>query len=263
MSESAELSDFVLPLASPLETLTVAEPLPLGQPFLAAALPAVKPGSSCRSFDEWLTLLAAAINGSAPPLTPERFAAQAVLGNTSGKLAADRAIYVVESESKQLEADMPALISSLRTLISRVPQLPESRVPFEPEQYLLTTFEESVQGPVTAPSKWLNEITYSPKVYLHPQRARRLGVGNGDRVILTGGNGASVEGIASLFEGVHPEALAVPLHHGHTGYGRVARGEAFTDGQDSDMSRIFWGKNRGINPAELPEGIITIRKRRG
>ena len=263
LSETAELSDFVLPLASPLETLTLAEPLPLGQPFMAAALPAAKPKLSCRSFDDWLTLLAAAIGGSAPPLTPERFAAETVLGDSSGKLATDRAIYPMQSETKKLEARMPEIISSLKMLISRVPQLPEFRAPLQPEHYLLTTFEESVQGPSTAPSKWLGEITYSPKLYLHPQRAGRHGIGNGDGVILTSGNGASAEGIAQLFEGVHPDALAVPLHHGHTGYGRVARGEPFTDPQDPDMSRIFWGKNRGINPAEIPDSIVVIRKKRG
>jgi anaerobic selenocysteine-containing dehydrogenase len=263
MSETAGLSDFVLPLASPLETLSLAEPLPLGQPFVAAALPAVKPDSSCRSFDDWLTLLAAAVNGSAPPVTPESFAAEAVLGDSSGKLAADRAIYPVQSERESLEAHMPSLVSSLRTLIGLARELPEFRTPLQPEQYFLTVFEESVQGPGSAPSKWLNEITYSPKIYLHPQRAGRLGIRDGESVTLTGSDGASIEGVALLFEGVHPDALAIPLHHGHTGYGRVARGEPFSDAQDGDMSRMFWGKNRGVNPADVGGAVLAIRRKRG
>jgi anaerobic selenocysteine-containing dehydrogenase len=263
MSETAELSDFVLPLASPLETLSLAEPLPLGQPFIAAALPAVKAGSSCRSLDDWLTLLATAVNGSAPPLTPERFAVETVLGDSSGKLAADRAIYPLQSQPKSLEAHMPSVISSLKTLIELVPKLREFQTSLQPEQYFLTVFEESVQGPATAPSKWLNEITYSPKIYLHPQRAGRLGIRDGEGVTLTSGNGTLLEGIALLFEGIHPDALAIPLHHGHTGYGRVARGESFADPQDGDMSRVFWGKNRGLNPADISDAIITIRKKRG
>jgi len=62
---------------------------------------------------------------------------------------------------------------------------------------------------------------------------------------------------------VHPEALAIPLHHGHTGYGRVARGERFDDRKDPDMSRVFWGENRGVNAAGLDGVVVTIRKKRG
>ena len=263
MSETAALSDFVLPLASPLETLTLAEPLSLGQSFLAAALPAIKPSAFCCSFDDWLTRLATAVNGSAPPLTPERFAAETVLGNPSGKLAADRAIYPMQTDPQQLEARMPEIAASLKSMIERVRQLPELRAPLRPDQYSLTAFEESVHGFGTAPSKWLDEITYSPKIYLHPQRAGRLGIGSGDAVTLESGSGMSWEGIALLFEGIHSDALAIPMHHGHTGYGRVARGESFPDPQDPDMSRIFWGKNRGINPAEIADSVVSIRKRRG
>jgi thiosulfate reductase/polysulfide reductase chain A len=263
MSETAELSDHVLPLASPLETLILAEPLPLGQPFLAAALPAAKPASSCCSFDDWLVRLATAINGTAPPLNPERFAAEAVFGSSSGKLAADRAIYLMQSDRKPLEANMPSVVSALKTLITLVPKIPMPRTALQPEQYFVTVFEESIQGPGSAPSKWLNEITYSPKLYLHPQRAGRAGIRSGDHVVLTSGNGVSLEGIAQLFEGLHPDALAIPMHHGHTGYGRVARGESFSDPQDPDMSRMFWGKNRGINPADISDAIVAIRKKRG
>jgi anaerobic selenocysteine-containing dehydrogenase len=260
MSETAELSDHVLPLASPLETLTLAEPLPLGQPFLAAALPAAKPVSSCCSFDDWLVRLATVLNSTAPPLTPERFAVEMVFGNLSEKLAADRAVYPLPSADPiPLEANIPSIIASLKTLISEMPNIPA----LQPDQYFFTSFEESIQGPVTAPAKWLNEITYSAKLYLHPQRAGRAGIRSGDQVVLSSGSGASLEGIAQLFEGIHPDALAVPLHHGHTGYGRVARGESFSDPQDPDMSRMFWGKNRGVNPADISDAIVAIRKKRG
>jgi len=259
LSETAELSDFVLPLASPLETLTVVEPLPLGNPYLAAAAPAVRPRPECRSFDDWLTRLAAAIHGSVPPLTPERFASEMILGASSMRLASDRAIYPMTPDPKPLEARMPSVISSLEKLIADLPELPA----LQPQQHFLTVFEESVQGPEAAPSKWLDEISYSPRVYLHPRRADRLGIQSGDRVTLTDIHGESIEGVALRFEGVHPDALAVPLHHGHTGYGRVARGERFFCPEDPDMPRMFWGENRGFNATEIREGIVTIRKKRG
>jgi thiosulfate reductase / polysulfide reductase chain A len=260
LSETAELSDFVLPLASPLETLTITEPVPLDRPFLAAAAPSVQPGSSCRSLDDWLARLATAIFGSAPPLTPERFAAQSVLGACSMPLAANRAIYPMPAASRRpLEPNVPAIVKSMKSLIAAMSEI----AALQPGQYLPALFEESVQGPATAPSKWLNEITYSPKIYLHPQRAGRLGIRSGDSVTLAGSSGKPVQGIALLFEGIHPDAAGIPLHHGHTAYGRVARGEPFSDTVDADMSRLFWGKNRGVHAAEFSGTIITIGKGRG
>ncbi len=98
---------------------------------------------------------------------------------------------------------------------------------------------------------------------MHPQRASRLGIRSGDSVILTSSNGSSIDGTALLFEGVHLDVLAIPMHHGHTGYGRVARGEPFRDPNDPDMSRIFWGGNRGVNAADINDPIVAIRKKRG
>ncbi len=263
LSETAALSDFVLPLASPLETLALAEPLPLGRPFMVAALPAIKPGAACRSFDDWLALLSAAVRGSASALTPERFAVETIRDASSGELAADRAVYPIKADPKQLEARMPDIIASLKTLIARVRQFPESPASPRPDQYSLAVFEESVRGNGAAPSKWLGEITYAPKVYLHPQRAGRLGIRSGDTVTVADGSGASREGVALLFEGIHPDAVGIPMNYGHTGYGRVARGESFSDPQDPDMSRIFWGKSQGINPAEFSGMTVSVRKSGG
>jgi anaerobic selenocysteine-containing dehydrogenase len=262
MSETAELSDFVLPLASPLETLTCAEPLPLGKPFIAAAPQAVRPQSSCCQFEAWLQCLAIAMHISIPRRI--RSLLNEAVGNESARLRQDQAIHPRASDPKPLEARMPDIISSFKTQIAFALKLQASHEsPLQPKQYFLSTFEESIQGPVTAPSKWLDEISYSPKIYLHPQRAGRLGIRSGDTIVITSSHGAATEGIALLFEGVHPDALVIPQHHGHTGFGRVARGEPFMDPVDPDMSRIFWGKNRGVNPADLNDTIVEIRKKRG
>ncbi len=263
LSETAGWSDFVLPLASSLETLTLAEPLPLDKPFLAAAPPAAKPHSACRSFDEWLALLATVLKGSPPAFTPERFAVETVLGQSSKKLPSDRAIYPIAADRTPLRCHMPSMVSSLKSQVDVVLKTP--RTALDRDQFFLAAFEESVQGPLTAPSKWLNEAAGSPKIYLSPKRAGRLGIKSGDRAIVANRNGSSVEGVALLFEGIHPDALAIPLHHGHTAYGRVARGEPFSDPGDADMSRMFWGKNRGVNPADIEsdEAIVSVLRKRG
>jgi anaerobic selenocysteine-containing dehydrogenase len=261
MSETAELSDFVLPLASPLETLTIEHPLALGKTFIAAAPPVVNPRSSSRSFNDWLADLTITLttSGSITPLTPQQYATVVVSGNSSGRLASDQSVYLKDSDSMSLQARMAEIISVLDGRIAFFSK-PQTLMG---DEYFLAPFEESIQNSLSAPSKWLNEISYSPKAYVHPQRAGRLGIRNGDRIILTGRNGGSAEGIALLFEGVHPDAIGIPMHHGHTGYGRVGRGEAFADSEDPDMSRIFWGNNRGVNPADIGGRIVTIGKKRG
>ena len=258
MSETAAFSDFVLPLASPLETLTIAEPLPLGKPFIAAAPAAVNPPQSCKSFDDWLSRLASTVRDSNLVLTPERFAIEAV-GAGSGKLAADRSIYPMPLQPGVLEADMNSIISSVKAHIESLRKLSAPAT----GEFSLAVFEESVQSQSSAPSKWLNEITYSPKLYLHPRRAGQLGIRGGDVIVVTDRSGARTEGTALLFEGVHPDVLAVALHHGHSGYGRVALGERFDDPKDPDMSRMFWGENRGINPAGLRDPVVVIQRKRG
>ena len=263
MSETAELSDFVLPLASPIETLSLAEPLPLAEPFLVASPPAVKPDDFCRSLDDWLTLLAADVKDSAPAPDPERFAAEKALGDADGRLAPDRAVYPMKPRAGRLEPRMADIAEALKAQIERAVRLPDFSAPLDRGRHFLTTFEESVQGTETAPCKWLAEITYSPRIYLLPERACSLGIRSGDAVILSDDRGNTAEGVALLYEGVHRDAAAVALHHGHSGYGRVARGESFSDPQDPDMSRMFWGENRGVNPAEISGPVVTIQKKRG
>jgi anaerobic selenocysteine-containing dehydrogenase len=260
MSETAELSDFVLPLASPLETLTLTEPLPLSKRFLVAALPAVPPPPSCFSFDDWLVQLATLIKGTIPTLTPERFAAETTLGNSNSKLPADRAIYPMSPANTPIQVHMQSI--KMR-IADAAEQIQDSSSLLQREEYLFTAFEESVRGPFTAPSKWLDETSYSPKIYLHPQRAGLLGIRSGDEIVMTSGFGTPAEGTALLFEGVHPDALAVPLHHGHTAYGRVAQGKPFADSVDPDMSRIFWTGDPGLNPADIDNPIVRIRRKRG
>lgn len=263
LSETAALSDYVLPLASPLETRTLAEPLPLAEPFLVASPPAAKPVGSCRSLDDWIAAIAAALKAPAAALTPERYASLRVLGDENAELAADRAVYPMKPRAAKLESRMADIAAALKVHIERSMRLSDFGSTRDQGSYFLTTFEESVQGAESASSKWLAEITYAPGIYLHPKRAGRLGIRNGDAVVLSDGRGNSAEGVALLFEGVHPDAAAVALNHGHSGYGRVARGESFSDPQDPDMSRMFWRKKPEVNPAEISGPVVTIQRKQG
>jgi molybdopterin-containing oxidoreductase family iron-sulfur binding subunit len=98
-----------------------------------------------------------------------------------------------------------------------------------------------------ADKPWLQEtpepvaqIAWGSWVEIHPETARSLGFGEGDRVRLHTGHG-SIEGPVHLSPGLHPSVLAVPLGQGHTAYGRYA-----TD--------------RGDNPWRvLPPGAGAVR----
>jgi anaerobic selenocysteine-containing dehydrogenase/Fe-S-cluster-containing dehydrogenase component len=88
---------------------------------------------------------------------------------------------------------------------------------------------------------WLQELpdpvtklTWDTWVELHPDTAQRLGISDGDIVVVTGEAGA-VRAVAFLYPGVRTDVLAMPLGQGHAAYGRYA-------------------KDRGANPFALLAG---------
>ncbi|MDH4273709.1 MAG: molybdopterin-dependent oxidoreductase [Gammaproteobacteria bacterium] len=81
-----------------------------------------------------------------------------------------------------------------------------------------------------ANSPWLQEspdqiskVVWGSWVEMHPVTAAKLGVKSGDYVRVTSAQG-SLEAQAYVFNGIHPEAIAVPLGQGHQEYGRYAKG---------------------------------------
>jgi molybdopterin-containing oxidoreductase family iron-sulfur binding subunit len=67
----------------------------------------------------------------------------------------------------------------------------------------------------------LTQIAWDAWAEVHPETARRLGVGEGDVVRLTSPHG-QVELPARLTPGLRRDAVAVPIGQGHTAYGRYA-----------------------------------------
>ncbi|MEF8824995.1 MAG: molybdopterin-dependent oxidoreductase [Halapricum sp.] len=102
---------------------------------------------------------------------------------------------------------------------------PEWREPtmFEsPEEYDLTLFSwhqvEQKQSR-TANNKLLNEITPASRIRLNPEDADRIGVENGDQVVLETHDAQNdesfqVEGVVMIQDGVKPGTVGVPAHHG-------------------------------------------------
>jgi Fe-S-cluster-containing dehydrogenase component len=76
---------------------------------------------------------------------------------------------------------------------------------------------------------WLQElpdpvtkIGWQSVIELHPETARKLGVGNGD-VLQVQTDQGSVLAPAYMFMGVRPDTVALALGRGHTAYGRYAK----------------------------------------
>ncbi len=91
-----------------------------------------------------------------------------------------------------------------------------------PDEYDLTLFSwhqiEQKQSR-TANNKLLNEITPRSAIRLHPQDADRIGVDDGDDVVLETHDAQNderfqVEGVVMLQDGVKPGTVGVPAHHG-------------------------------------------------
>ena len=77
---------------------------------------------------------------------------------------------------------------------------------------------------------WLQELpdpmtkaVWDSWIDIHPQTAARLGIQDGDVLILSSHHGM-LEAPASLYPHMQPDLLAMPIGQGHTSYGRYAAG---------------------------------------
>ncbi|MDQ5841354.1 MAG: molybdopterin-dependent oxidoreductase, partial [Chloroflexota bacterium] len=69
----------------------------------------------------------------------------------------------------------------------------------------------------------VTKITWHSWVELHPDTARKLDLRDGEILRLTSPHG-SIEAPVFVYQGIHPDVVAVPLGLGHTEYGSYARG---------------------------------------
>ncbi len=69
----------------------------------------------------------------------------------------------------------------------------------------------------------LTTIVWDSWVEIHPKKAAELGIVEGDIVEVESKSG-SVKAQAYLFNGIHPDAVSIPLGRGHDAMGRYAKG---------------------------------------
>jgi molybdopterin-containing oxidoreductase family iron-sulfur binding subunit len=98
-------------------------------------------------------------------------------------------------------------------------------------QFVFATYAHSLLHDGRGANKpWLLEnsdpvtkITWHSWVELHPDTARKLDVQDGEILRLTSPHGA-IEAPVFVYQGIHPDLVAVPLGLGHTEYGSYAQG---------------------------------------
>jgi anaerobic selenocysteine-containing dehydrogenase len=115
-------------------------------------------------------------------------------------------------------------------------------------ELILITFKVPTQSHSrTQNCKWLTELYHENPVWIHPETAADLDIGDGDAVALSSDVGEIVTK-ARLTEGIHPRAVAISNHCGHWAYGEYASGtKSFVHVSEPD-GRLKWWKDSGVHP---------------
>jgi len=120
------------------------------------------------------------------------------------------------------------------------------------DEFILTTFQSNLISKGTANSKWAQEILHENRLWINKERAKTLGLKNGDRVRVTSSVGTLTIRILTTSR-IHPESLAIAEGLGHTAVGNVAQAKRFKS-IDQDTNLIWWNKEgHGVNPNEIIE----------
>jgi anaerobic selenocysteine-containing dehydrogenase len=117
----------------------------------------------------------------------------------------------------------------------------------QPGELILTTFRINVQTlSRTENCMWLNEIDSDGSVWINPESAGAVGIGDGDRIKIKSPLG-EIEATARVTENAVPGIVAVSSHGGRWEYGRYASGNKAPFAIDNDapnQALKWWSDDR-------------------
>jgi anaerobic selenocysteine-containing dehydrogenase len=118
-----------------------------------------------------------------------------------------------------------------------------------PDELILTTYKLPVQiHSRSANCKWLTEIAHENPAKINTETARKLGIGDGDKIKVRSSVG-EITTTANVTEGVVPGIVAISHHLGHWEYGRYASGKKAPFGHDNDPDlKLKWWESHGVHP---------------
>ena len=105
---------------------------------------------------------------------------------------------------------------------------PLARKKYGEQEVFLIPYTWQVLDSQTANSKYLAEMRHDNPLWLHPERAAKLGVRDGDRVRLETEDGELKVNVW-VTQAVHPDCAAIAQGHGHTRIGRVAQAKTIAE----------------------------------
>ncbi len=117
----------------------------------------------------------------------------------------------------------------------------------------------------TANCMWLSEIIHENPVYINAKTAAKYNLENHDRVKVISKVG-EIETHVQIVEGIHPQVLAIGDSCGHWEFGRIAQAKAFKS-NDPNTRLLWWEKKesgffaeevRGKGNGVHPKPIIPI-----
>lgn len=266
MSETAEMAHYVLPESTYLERDDPLIPSQRLTPELALRQPVVNPRHDTRpahaiisGLAKWVGLESAFtftarqsvdLQLKSFNLTSEALAKQGVWQGLSDGFSEARTFRTpsgkVELASETLkQAGFDPLPAYEPPIVE--PDLKSFR--------LLTGHEFAHTGTSTQNNPYLAALSDENTVWIHPARAARLGVENGNWAIVTSDIG-EVRVKARLTEGIHPEA--VWLSHG---FGHGARTVKLSLGKGADDNALVRSRAEPIaGGASLAETIVTVTR---
>ncbi len=123
------------------------------------------------------------------------------------------------------------------------------------DRFVLTPFKTNLGTRGMENSKWAREILHENRLWMNKERARRLGMKNGDKVRVSSSLGSINTRILTT-DRIHPDSVALAEGVGHTAFGKVAQAQKFRS-KDNDTQLIWWGKEgRGVNPNAIIEPLM-------
>jgi molybdopterin-containing oxidoreductase family iron-sulfur binding subunit len=217
--ETSELCDVVLPDSHALESWGDSEPV---RGTLGLQQPVMDPLFNTRPTADVLIAIARADAAMAPRYPQATYRDVLMSRYPAGRGAFAEAV----AKGMGQGSAMARSATSAATTAAAVSQA----IAGDGEFFLVVHPSPALGAGAGANKPWLQElpdpvskIAWQSWVELHPSTASRLGVQPGDHVTVTTAAGA-VTAPAWPYLGIHPEAVAVSLGQGHTGYGRYAAG---------------------------------------
>jgi thiosulfate reductase / polysulfide reductase chain A len=252
LTETANSADIVLPATTGLEEWN----LFFGPDFVSLGQQVCAPRGAARSFDDFCCELARRMGGSAwagagvSSAFDEAQEQIRRLGIDASDLTS-RGVVPMAAKKNQVHRGKIRIQAESNGKWLRLP----GYAPVERGELSLIPFSIAIHTSRTANCKWLAEIQHKTPLLIHPDKAGQLGIQEGDRVRISAGK-ISIEAIAELTQGIHPEAVAMAWGGGHEGYGRIARADPFQS-DDADTHLLWWHKEgHGVQASLLVQEIV-------